>query len=141
MKNLIMSILVTLVAISSVQAAKMNHSGMNHSEMNSSTMQHDMSTVASEKIQGKAVLQKLATMPVSGQAREGGYDDRYVMESTDVADVLQMRCAQASRGLVMIDNVEWSRCGGKSDGAAADISAAKISQSASKMNEHAGHNM
>ena len=62
-------------------------------------------------------LQKLSTMPPSGQAREAGSDGRYVMESTSVEHSLSTKCAQASRGIVMLDNATWRKCGGKPVGA------------------------
>jgi hypothetical protein len=117
-----------------VQAAEMDHSKMNHSQMI-----HDTSLTDAQKAMDKAALQKLATIPASGKAREGGYDRRYAMESTDVANTLSIRCAQASRGLVMMNNVEWSRCGGKPDGAV--MTARPMIGEAKVTNEHAGHNM
>ena len=122
------------IAGSPVLAADMDHTKMDHSSMMS-----DTSLTATSKVREKETLQKLSTMPASGKAREGGYDGRYVMESTDVANPLQRRCAQASRGLVMMSNAEWSRCGGKPDGAAqASQSAAGKARTA---NDHSGHNM
>ena len=108
-------------------------------EMDHSQMSHDMSTAVSPKAGEKIVLQKLATVPASGKARESGYDDRYVMESTDAANALQDRCAQASRGLVMLNNDEWSRCGGKPDGAA--DTPLLLKDNKTSMDEHAGHKM
>ena len=126
-----------LVAGVPVLAAEMDHSTMDHSSMSHSSMDHDSSLTVTSKNQGKAELQKLAAIPTSGKAREGGYDDRYVMESTDVSNALQIRCAQASRGLVMMNNAEWSRCGGKPEGAVQ----ASRSVNNKATNEHAGHNM
>ena len=128
-------LMVALLVIGSpVLAAEMDHSKMNHSNMI-----HDRSLTSTSKSQATAELQKLAVIPTSGKAREGGYDDRYVMESTDVADALPVRCAQASRGLVMINNAEWARCGGKPDGA---VQASRSTTGkAMTSGEHAGHNM
>lgn len=61
-------------------------------------------------------LQKLKQMPVSGKSREAGFDGRYVMESTSADAALATRCAQASRGLIMVDNATWAKCGGKPEG-------------------------
>lgn len=126
-----------LVAGVPVLAAEVDHSKMDHSSMSRSSMLHDSSLAVISKNQGKAELQKLAAMPASGESREGGYDDRYVMESTDVSNVLKIRCAQASRGLVMMNNTEWSRCGGKPEGAV-QASRSTIDK---LTNEHVGHNM
>jgi uncharacterized protein involved in copper resistance len=90
----------------------MDHSTMDHSTMDHSTMHHT-ATIAPT-----AALTPLTVMPASGQAREGGYDGRYVMEATDAAHSLQTRCAQASRGLVMLDNAGWEQCGARPTGAA-----------------------
>jgi hypothetical protein len=131
-------LMMTLLVVGiPVLAAEMDHSAMDHSEMNRSKMILDKSLTKTPKTQSKGALQKLTIMPTSGKAREGGYDDRYVMESTDVSSILQIRCAQASRGLVMMNNAEWSRCGGKPDGAA-QASRSTIDMVA---NEHVGHNM
>jgi hypothetical protein len=131
--------MVLLAAGVPVLAADMDHSKMDHSKINHSNMIHDASLASTAKVQGKATLQKLAVIPASGKAREGGYDSRYVMESTDVSNALQAQCAQASRGLVMMDNAKWSRCGGKPDGA---VQASRsTADDAKTMNEHAGHKM
>ena len=128
-----------LISGTPVLAADMDHSKMGHSKMNHSNMIHNTSLASTAKAQEEAALQKLAVMPTSGKAREGGYDGRYVMESTDVSTALSTRCAQASRGLVMMNNAEWLRCGGRPDGAAqASLS---VTDKTKPANEHAGHNM
>ncbi len=142
MRNILITLKVCLmtallVAGAPVLAAEMDHSIMDYSSMSHSNMLHDSSLTITSKKQGKAALQNLSAMPASGKAREGGYDDRYVMESTDVSNALQIRCAQASRGLVMMNNAEWSRCGGKPEGAVQ----ASRSVHDKATNEHAGHNM
>ena len=108
-------------------------------DMDHSKMMHDTSLTTASTVIEKAALQKLSNMPASGKVREGGYDGRYLMESTDVANALQTRCAQASRGLVMMDNAEWARCGGKPDGAVQAPQSATSKVKAA--NEHAGHDM
>ncbi len=131
--------MVLLAAGASVLATEMDHSAMDHSKMNRSSMIDGASLANTAEVQGKATLQKLAVMPASGKAREGGYDSRYAMESTDVSNALVAQCAQASRGLVMMNNAEWSRCGGKPDGA---VQASRSTTDEAKtMREHAGHNM
>lgn len=99
---------VTALSVSALLvAAEMDHSKMDHSKM---------------QMQAPPVkpggLQKLATLPASGKAREAGFDSSYAMESTSVENDLATRCAHASRGLVMLDNVSWLKCGGKPAGAA-----------------------
>ena len=132
MRNILITLKVCmmtaiLVAGAPVLAAEMDHS----------SMLHDKSLTVTSKNGANTASQKLVTMPASGKAREGGYDDRYVMESTDVSNALQIRCAQASRGLVMMNNAEWSRCGGKPEGAV-QASRSTINK---VINEHVGHNM
>lgn len=61
-------------------------------------------------------LTPLKKLPASGVAREAGYDGRYAMEATSNEDLLLEQCAKASRGLVMLDNSTWQKCGGKPDG-------------------------
>ncbi len=139
MKNMTIAMKVCLMTALLVAGAPVLAAEMDHSKMDHSKMIHDTSLTATSKIQEKAALQKLAAMPASGKVREGGYDGRYIMESTDVANALSARCAQASRGLVMMNNAEWSRCGGKPDGA---VQAAQSAIGKAKVtNEHAGHNM
>jgi hypothetical protein len=114
-------------------------------EMDHSTMGHDMSATPPTKTvanpQTTSSLLKLQMVPLSGKAREGGFDGRYVMESIDTADVLQVRCAKASRGLMMLDNTEWVRCGGKTVGVPETVDSVKTSRPADEMKGHAGHNM
>ncbi len=61
-------------------------------------------------------LRPLPALPPSGAARETGFDGRHVMEPTSVHDSLAERCAKGSRGLIMLSNQEWARCGGKPEG-------------------------
>jgi hypothetical protein len=56
-------------------------------------------------------------MPASGKAREAGFNDCYVMEPTSSRDEIATQCAQGTRGLIMLDNATWERCGGKAKGA------------------------
>ena len=135
MNKPMLSLLMAIAASFSVQAAEMNHDMMDHSKMDHQSMDNKVPADNPEA----AELQLLSTMPASGKAREGGYDDQYVMESTDIANALPTQCAQASRGLVMMNNDEWSRCGGKPDGAA-QTSRSAVGK-ANTSNEHAGHNM
>lgn len=136
----------------SVQAAEMNHDAahsqtmdhtkMGHDKMDHSKMDHDKmdhSKMARMPQPETTDLQVLPVMPPSGVAREGGYDGRYAMESTGTDVAQENRCARASRGLIMMDNAEWARCGGKPAGAAE----ASLPMGAETMHEsgHAGHNM
>jgi hypothetical protein len=95
-------------------AAEMNHSRMDHSAMG-----HDMAAMKSAPMKGS--LSTLREIPASGRAREAGSDGRYAMEPTTTANSLATQCAQASRGLIMLDNATWESCGGKPRGASMGV--------------------
>lgn len=106
-KTILVSSAVFLLTLSPVMAAEMDHSqhqGMDHS-------QH----MKMQK-KGNDRLDVLGTMSNSGVAREAGYDGKYIMETTTVNDSIMAKCAKASRGLIMVDNKTWAKCGGKPDG-------------------------
>lgn len=63
-------------------------------------------------------LKVLKAIPPSGRAREAGFDGRYGIEPTSAEYDLATLCAEGSRGLIMLDNATWERCGGKPRGAA-----------------------
>ena len=63
-------------------------------------------------------LKPLKAIPPSGRAREAGFDGRYGIEPTSAEYDLATLCAEGSRGLIMLDNATWARCGGKPKGAA-----------------------
>jgi hypothetical protein len=62
-------------------------------------------------------LTPLDVIPPSGRAREAGSDGRYHMAPTSREADLATLCAQATRGLIMLDNATWEKCGGKPEGA------------------------
>lgn len=109
--------------------------GMLHSEQHTKSSGMDI-----------APLSKLSTMPPSGTSREAGFDGRYAMESTSAQASTAIQCAQGSRGLLMVDNATWAKCGGKPQGwpkGMGDDSAgvsADVSKNASTMDhgEHMG---
>jgi hypothetical protein len=84
-------------------------------------------------------LPRLQTMPSSGKSREAGYDDRYVMEPTTAQASIATRCAQASRGLVMVDNATWAECGGKPGGWSKGVGDRVGARPAMDHSEHMGH--
>lgn len=116
MKTVITLIIAGLAATMPLAAAEMDHS--QHQGMDHSQMQHSGMPSATPTLPRKATVQleKLGRLPASGKAREAGFDGRHVMESTSIEEDLRSRCAKASRGLIMLDNTEWSRCGGKPEG-------------------------
>lgn len=118
MKKLVYKLGIALMVIMAVPsitvAAEMDHSKMDHSKMG-----HGMNgpKMPQPKAVKKGRLSRLSTIPASGRTREAGYDGRYAMEPTSTRTRLSEKCAQATRGLVMLDNATWKRCGGKPKGA------------------------
>jgi uncharacterized protein involved in copper resistance len=121
--NTIIPGLVALLAMFGAAAQEMDHSQMDHSQMDHSQMDHSQmdhsAHQAAPAYEGSPPggLAPLEAIPESGNAREAGFDDRYGMEPKSADDDPAARCAQGSRGLVMLDNVEWELCGGKPQGA------------------------
>ena len=114
LRNLFMTISAAVMFFASgiTVAAEMDHSkmghdmsGMDHSSMNQGVMKKE-----------KGSLEMVHKMPASGKSREAGADERYAMESMMDSDKLADRCAKASRGLMMVDNDTWMKCGGKPEG-------------------------
>ena len=120
-----------------------NHADMIiHEEAPHEAMQHtsgEHHAASSSMTMDPAVLTKLQTMPPSGKSREAGYDDRYVMESTSAEDSIATHCAQASRGLVMVDNATWVKCGGKPEGWSKGIGDMAATVSPMDHSQHMGH--
>lgn len=110
MKNILRTMMATvlLVMIAPLWAAGMDHSTMDHSQMGHGA---EPMSMPMRSRQGMA-------MPPSGKAREAGGENGYMMVPKDVNSPLHVQCAQARRGLVMLDNASWHRCGGKPNGAA-----------------------
>lgn len=102
-------------------AAEMDHSTMDHSRMDYSGHNMHGPSVGNAKSTSKGKLKSLSAIPPSGQAREAGSDGRYAMESTTVHSPLDVKCAQATRGIIMLDNATWKRCGGKPAGASMGV--------------------
>lgn len=81
-------------------------------------------------------LQKLKQLPSSGKSREANYDGTYFMHNTSMEQSLEARCALASRGLMMLDNASWKKCGGKPIGWSKGITSA---QTDSDHSNHMNH--
>jgi hypothetical protein len=105
--------------------AESDHSHMSHDAMGPAAVDH-----AKMSMETTAPLSMLAVPPASGKAREAGFDGTELMEATSVDAPLAVQCAQASRGLIVVDRATWAQCTGKS--AAADAPVAKPA-------EHPGH--
>ncbi|MGD8559144.1 MAG: hypothetical protein PVG89_08810 [Gammaproteobacteria bacterium] len=123
-------ILATLLPVS-VLGQEMDHSmmshdnpqeqqGMNHDEPHDNMSQEHMSMDGDHKEHRgdspSTMLQRLSALPPSGKSREANYDGNYMMQSTAIDQSLETRCALASRGLMMLDNDAWAKCGGKPKG-------------------------
>ena len=95
-------------AASAASAEDMDHSKMDHGAMEPAPMDH-----SKMNMEEAAPLPMLATPPASGKAREAGFDGTELMESTSADASLAVQCAQASRGLIVVDRVTWAQCTGK----------------------------
>jgi hypothetical protein len=118
------ALLASVLIAASARAQEGGHAG------------HTMDHSAHMAMPAPGKLGRLDQVPHSGRAREAGSDGRYAMESTTVEASLATRCAQASRGLIMLDNAGWKACGGKPKGAAPGPKPAPAMHG-----DHAGHNM
>jgi len=98
------------------QSQPMNMDHSQHMNMDHSNMQPAPSDAKNTLPIEQGQLPRRSEMPASGKAREAGSDGRYAMEATSVSDDIQTKCAQATRGLVMVDNATWAQCGGKPKG-------------------------
>ena len=81
-------------------------------------------------------LKKLNKLPPSGKSREANFDGTYYMHSTSHNQTLEIRCALASRGLVMLDNKSWAKCGGKPVGWSAGIAPEQQGEDHSQHMDH-----
>ena len=122
-KKLLSAILMVMIMASGkiVTAAEMDHSKHMAQPMQKDPGKHDEHQGAYYGVTpsegSDAKLQQLNKIPTSGRSREATFDGRYNMESTSVINDLDSQCAHASRGLVMLDNATWEKCGGKPEGA------------------------
>lgn len=117
--------LCALLLVTSMSYAQTDHS--DHSQH-----QAQPTYVAPEQ---KGELAKLPEVPASGMARENGFDERSRMESISSSDALAQQCAMGTRGMLMLDNKTWEKCGGKPKGAAEGAN----DKGAAAAGGHAGH--
>ena len=110
-----------------------------HAEHDMDKMQHDKAEhVQHEKKTTKNMasaksMEKLKQLPPSGKSREANYDGTYFMHNTSLEQSLEAKCALASRGIMMLDNESWKKCGGKPIGWSKGITSAQSD------NEHSQH--
>ena len=113
-----------------------------HADHDMEKMQHDMADHAQHGKPGTKTmassesLKKLKQLPPSGKSREANYDGSYYMHNTSLEQTLEARCALASRGLMMLDNESWKKCGGKPTGWSKGITSA---QSDDEHSQHMKH--
>lgn len=114
MNKILLTALGALLVAGLAAAQEMDHSHMDHSQMDHSAYGASAGYTGGSS----GSLAPVVAIPPSGEAREAGSDGRYGMEPTSADDGPAERCALGSRGIVMLDNAEWARCGGKPQGAA-----------------------
>ncbi len=95
-------------AATEMDHSHMDHGAMQHNAAEPAPMDHTMMNM-----EEAAPLPMLATPPASGKAREAGFDGTEIMESTSADASLAVQCAQASRGLIVVDRATWAQCTGK----------------------------
>ena len=98
---------------SAVHAAEMDHSKMDHGAMQPSAAEPAPMDHSNMNMDAAPPLPMLAAPPASGKAREAGFDDTELMEATSADASLAVQCAQASRGLIVVDRATWAQCVGK----------------------------
>lgn len=81
-------------------------------------------------------LLRLNALPPSGKSREANFDNTYFMQSTALEQPLEVKCALASRGLIMLDNDSFQKCGGKPVGWSKGITAAQKTEDHSQHMNH-----
>ncbi|WP_126454554.1 hypothetical protein [Sulfuriflexus mobilis] len=120
-RKLVIVMIAALTTLSggTLRAAEVDHSAHAGHDKKTQQASHDGPYFGVSKSGSyDAKLQKLDKVPPSGRAREATSDDRYIMESTSALNDTATQCAHGSRGLVMVDNATWEKCGGKPQGAA-----------------------
>lgn len=101
---------------------------MNHGNQHSVAIPEGPSTLGR--------LQRLDALPPSGKSREADYDGSYFMQSTALNQPLEVKCALGSRGLIMLDNETWIKCGGKPNGWSKGVHTAQPGMDHSKHMSH-----
>ncbi len=117
--------------------------GEKHADHAMDAAQHDVSEhlhhgsmAAKSTVLTPGNLERLKQLPASGKSREANYDGTYYMHNTAYDQALAVRCALASRGLIMLDNESWNKCGGKPVGWSREIT---TSHSESDHSQHMNH--
>jgi len=119
-----------------------NHQSMPNENMSSDqhhdhTVTHDMTKpVLSSLPEATPALPRLNALPPSGKSREANFDNSYFMQSTALEQPLEVKCALASRGLIMLDNDSFQKCGGKPIGWSKGLTSAQTTEDHSQHMNH-----
>lgn len=97
---------------------------------------HTEQTAAKAEASVSAKLKRLDALPPSGKSREANYDNSYFMQNTALEQPLEVKCALASRGLIMLDNESFQKCGGKPAGWSKGITTVQTSK---EHDQHMNH--
>jgi hypothetical protein len=106
-----------------------------HADHDMGSMEHDMKT-SMAPVHSTIKLEPLTQLPPSGKSREAGYDGSYMMENTSINLSIKARCALASRGLIMLDNDSFQKCGGKPIGWSKGVSSTQTTEDHSQHMNH-----
>ena len=122
-------------------ASQNNHTGhqskANDQHHNHEAMQSDVQAGSSSSGSAAALnLPRLNALPPSGKSREANFDNTYFMHNTSLEQPLEVKCALATRGLIMLDNETFQKCGGKPVGWSKGITAAQTSDNHSQHMNH-----
>lgn len=105
----------------------------NDQHHNHEAMRSDVQAGSSSGSAATLDLPRLNALPPSGKSREANFDNSYFMHNTALEQPLEVKCALATRGLIMLDNETFQKCGGKPAGWSKGITAAQTS------NDHSQH--
>ena len=117
-------------------AMKNQASSENHAEHDMSEHAHHDMPMTKTSPSSSMSLERLQQLPASGKSREANYDGTSFMHTTSPEQSLEVRCALATRGLMMLDNESWKKCGGKPIGWSKGITSA---QTDSDHSHHMNH--
>jgi hypothetical protein len=105
----------------------------NDQHHNHEAMRSDVQAGSSSGSAAVLDLPRLNALPPSGKSREANFDNTYFMHNTALEQPLEVKCALATRGLIMLDNRTFQKCGGKPAGWSKGITAAQTP------NDHSQH--
>ena len=112
------------------------HSAEHHADHDMAGHAHHNKTMEKTSMSSSVSLERLTQLPPSGKSREANYDGTYYMHTSSPEQPLEVRCALATRGLMMLDNEGWKKCGGKPIGWSKGITSA---QTGSDHSHHMNH--